>query len=102
MRRLLAPLFIAAVLGTAAFFISTHPKAYTALRGDSALEPTRARDVENGKTLFNAGGLLNVGANGIMNYTLPNGATGRAIDNGNGTVTLIGADGQVMTVPASR
>ena len=56
MRRLISSLFIAAVLGTAAFFISTHPKAYSALRGDNAFEPTRARDLENGKTLFNAGG----------------------------------------------
>ncbi len=56
MRRLISPLLLAAVLGTAAFFISTRPEAYSALRGDHALEPTRARDVENGKTLFNAGG----------------------------------------------
>jgi hypothetical protein len=46
--------------------------------------------------------VLDTGANGMISYTLPSGATGRAIDNGNGTMTLIGADGQVMTVPASR
>ena len=56
MRRLISPLLIAAVLGTAAFFITTRPEAYSALRGDGALEPTRARDLANGETLFNAGG----------------------------------------------
>jgi hypothetical protein len=44
--------------------------------------------------------VLETGANGMISYTLPSGATGRAIDNGNGTMTLIGTDGQVMTVPA--
>ena len=39
---------------------------------------------------------------GLMNYTLPSGATGRAINNGNGTMTLIGADGTVLTAPAPR
>ncbi len=56
MRRLISFLVIAAVLAAAAFFMATHPQAYTVLRGDRALEPTRARDLENGKTLFNAGG----------------------------------------------
>ena len=46
--------------------------------------------------------ILTTGPNGIITYTLPSGATGRAIDNGNGTMTLIGADGQVMSVPAPR
>ncbi len=46
--------------------------------------------------------IITNGQNGIMSYTLPSGATGRAIDNGNGTMTLIGADGQVISVPAPR
>jgi hypothetical protein len=46
--------------------------------------------------------VLSTGTNGIISYTLPSGATGRAIDNGNGTMTLIGADGQVVSVPAPR
>lgn len=56
MRRLISFLVIAAVLTAAAFFMATHPQAYTVLRGDRALEPTRARDLENGKTLFTASG----------------------------------------------
>ncbi len=40
--------------------------------------------------------------NGQQTYTLPNGVTGRAISNGNGTVTLIGPDGSVQSVPAPR
>jgi len=46
--------------------------------------------------------LITSGQNGIMSYTLPSGATGRAINNGNGTMTLIGADGTVLTAPAPR
>ena len=55
-------------------------------------------------TLATPGGtaVLNVGANGVTTYTLPGGSTGRAIDNGNGTMTLIGNDGQVTSVPAPR
>lgn len=48
------------------------------------------------------GAVITTGNNGIMNYTLPSGASGRAIDNGNGTMTLIGTDGSVMSVPAPR
>ena len=50
----------------------------------------------------NGSAILTSGPNGILSYTLPSGATGRAIDNGNGTMTLIGTDGQVMSVPAPR
>jgi hypothetical protein len=50
----------------------------------------------------NGNAILTAGQNGILSYTLPSGASGRAIDNGNGTMTLIGADGQVMSVPAPR
>ena len=42
------------------------------------------------------------GGNGVQTYTLPNGGTGRAINNANGTVTLIGPDGSVQSVPAPR
>ncbi|MDE2573739.1 MAG: hypothetical protein KGL55_00345 [Rhodospirillales bacterium] len=41
-------------------------------------------------------------ANGQQSYTLPNGQHGRAINNGNGTITLIGNDGSVQSVPAPR
>ncbi len=50
----------------------------------------------------NGSAILTPGQNGILSYTLPSGASGRAIDNGNGTMTLIGTDGQVMSVPAPR
>ena len=50
----------------------------------------------------NGSAILTSGQNGILSYTLPSGASGRAIDNGNGTMTLIGTDGQVMSVPAPR
>jgi hypothetical protein len=50
----------------------------------------------------NGHAILTADHNGIMSYTLPSGASGRAIDNGNGTMTLIGTDGQVMSVPAPR
>jgi hypothetical protein len=46
--------------------------------------------------------VITSGNNGIMTFTLPNGTTGRAINNGNGTMTLIGTDGTVMSVPAPR
>ncbi len=40
--------------------------------------------------------------NGVQQFTLPNGTTGRAISNGNGTVTLISPDGTVQSVPSPR
>ncbi|MCW3476011.1 hypothetical protein [Limobrevibacterium gyesilva] len=40
--------------------------------------------------------------NGVQTYTLPSGVTGRAINNGNGTMTLIGPDGSVQSVPVPR
>ncbi len=43
-----------------------------------------------------------IGANGIETYTLPNGQTGTVIQNGNGTSTMIGSDGRMITVPNSR
>jgi len=46
--------------------------------------------------------IISVGPNGEQTYTLPNGSTGRAIPNANGTITLIGADGSVQSVPAPR
>jgi hypothetical protein len=42
------------------------------------------------------------GGNGVQQFKLPNGVIGRAIPNGNGTVTLIGPDGSVQSVPAPR
>jgi hypothetical protein len=41
-------------------------------------------------------------ANGVRQFTLPDGATGRAIENGNGTMTLIHPDGSVYSVPGMR
>lgn len=46
--------------------------------------------------------VLRTESSGIQTYTLPNGSTGRAISNGNGTITLIGPDGSVQSVPAPR
>ncbi len=63
-----------------------------------------ATAITSGTTLATAKGpaILTTGANGIINYTLPSGATGRAINNGNGTMTLIGTDGTVMSAPVPR
>ncbi len=63
-----------------------------------------ATTIANGASLAtpNGNAILTTGANGVLTYTLPNGSTGRAINNGNGTMTLIGADGQVMSVPAPK
>ncbi|MCX7383586.1 MAG: hypothetical protein NT133_19725 [Alphaproteobacteria bacterium] len=63
-----------------------------------------ATAITNGSALPTPSGnaILTSGANGVLTYTLPSGATGRAINNGNGTITLIGADGQVMSVPAPK
>lgn len=68
----------------------------------SPIPPATA--IANGASLAtpNGNAILTTGANGVLTYTLPSGATGRAINNGNGTMTLIGADGQVMSVPAPK
>ena len=42
------------------------------------------------------------GGNGVQTYTDPKGGTGIVVPNGNGTSTLIGADGSVTTVPTPR
>jgi hypothetical protein len=42
--------------------------------------------------------IISNGGNGVQTFTLPNGTSGRAINNGNGTMTLIGADGTVQSV----
>jgi len=46
--------------------------------------------------------IISSDGNGVQTFTLPNGSTGRAINNGNGTMTLIGADGSVQSVPTPR
>jgi hypothetical protein len=46
--------------------------------------------------------IITSGANGVQQYTMPDGSSGRAIPNANGTVTLIGPDGAVQSVPAPR
>ena len=63
-----------------------------------------ATAIASGTTLGTAKGpaILTTGPNGIISYTLPSGATGRAINNGNGTMTLIGTDGTVMSAPVPR
>jgi hypothetical protein len=40
--------------------------------------------------------------NGVQTYTDPRGGTGIVVPNGNGTSTLIGSDGSVLTVPTPR
>jgi hypothetical protein len=42
------------------------------------------------------------GGGAVQNYITPNGATGTVINNGNGTVTLVGPNGDVQSVPAPR
>lgn len=37
--------------------------------------------------------------NGVQTYTDPKGGTGVVVPNGNGTSTLVGADGSITTVP---
>jgi len=44
--------------------------------------------------------VITASPNGQQTYTMPNGTTGRAIPNANGTLTLIGSDGSVQSVPA--
>jgi hypothetical protein len=38
----------------------------------------------------------------VQTYTSPNGVTGVAVPNGNGTTTLIAPDGTTQTVPTPR
>jgi hypothetical protein len=45
---------------------------------------------------------ISAGPNGVQTYMLPDGRTGRVVPNANGTVTLFGADGSVVSVPAPR
>ena len=46
--------------------------------------------------------VISTGANGVQTFTLPDGSTGRAVPNANGTVTLISPNGSVQSVPAPR
>lgn len=41
-------------------------------------------------------------ANGIQSFRLPDGSGGHVVNNGNGTMTLIGNDGRVFSAPAPR
>jgi hypothetical protein len=41
-------------------------------------------------------------ANGIQTFQMPGGASGHVVNNGNGTMTLIGNDGRVFSAPAPR
>jgi hypothetical protein len=69
----------------------------------AAVMPAQPRPLQPGVVATPQGAaVISNGANGIQTYTLPNGITGRAIPNGNGTVTLIGPDGSVQSVPAPR
>jgi hypothetical protein len=45
---------------------------------------------------------ISSGPNGVQTYSMPDGTTGRAVPNANGTVTLIAPDGSVQSVPAPR
>jgi mono/diheme cytochrome c family protein len=57
MRRALTILLALVLLGAAGFYALTSPLAYEALRGQSlTLTANRAPDLENGRTLFYAGG----------------------------------------------
>ena len=40
--------------------------------------------------------------NGVRTYTDPKGGTGIVVPNGNGTSTLVGADGSITTVPDKK
>ncbi len=41
-------------------------------------------------------------ANGIQSFRLPDGSGGHVVNNGNGTLTMIGNDGRVFSAPAPR
>lgn len=41
-------------------------------------------------------------ANGIQSFRLPDGSSGHVVNNGNGTMTMIGNDGRVFSAPAPR
>jgi hypothetical protein len=50
----------------------------------------------------NGQAIITSGSNGVQTFTLPDGTSGRAVPNANGTVTLISPDGSVQSVPAPR
>ena len=50
----------------------------------------------------NGPAVLSAAPNGVQTYTMPDGTTGRAVPNANGTVTLISPDGSVQSVSAPR
>lgn len=85
--------------GTAPLPLTPVPAATSAAPSIPSAAP-----IASGTALVTGKGaaIITTGNSGIMTYTLPSGATGRAIDNGNGTMTLIGTDGTVMTAPAPR
>jgi len=45
---------------------------------------------------------ISTDANGIPSFRLPDGSTGHVVNNGNGTLTMIGNDGRVFSAPAPR
>lgn len=56
MRKALAALLILAALGAAGFYGLTHPATYRLVRGQTAIPANYVANVENGRTLFHAGG----------------------------------------------
>jgi mono/diheme cytochrome c family protein len=56
MKKLVPGLAILAVIGAAGFWLATSPAAYEAVRADGRNTPTAARNVDNGRTMFHAGG----------------------------------------------
>jgi hypothetical protein len=45
---------------------------------------------------------INTDANGIQSFHLPDGSSGHVVNNGNGTMTMIGNDGRVFSAPVPR
>ncbi len=79
------------------------PPATIAAPPARSLAPPQSAAPGAGVAQTSAGqAVISNGANGIQQFTMPNGATGRAITNGNGTTTLIGPDGAVQSVPTPR
>ena len=56
MERLAATLAALALLGAGAFWIVTSPETYRVVRGAQPPRPAEARNLDNGRVIFNAGG----------------------------------------------
>lgn len=66
-----------------------------------SLTPSRLVAPAHGRVIATPDGpaTTTVGSNGVETYTLPSGKQGLVMPNANGSLTLIGADGNTINVP---